>query len=282
MAAPRFVCALRRALTVLLCLALPACGSLVSWNEHAASMARDAGYAPVAAGRFVRAFLKAPVPAPAELTVYIEGDGARWLADNLPPADPTPQDPLALRLAIADPAPAVAYIGRPCQYLDDDALAACDPNLWVGGRFSEQAISMVGQAVDALVARTGAKKLTLIGHSGGGAMAALVAARRSDVACLATVASPLDTRAWTESIRVSPLRTSLNPLDAAARLASIPQVHFTGGKDDTVPPQSIARYLQAVPAAREVRMADFDHDRHWVRDWLKLRTQACPQGNAGR
>jgi alpha/beta hydrolase fold len=258
-----------------LCAALSACGSLLSWNDRADAMARGAGFAQVEAGRFLRMYVKAPLPASAEITVYIEGDGARWRAADLPPADPTPENPLALRLAIADPGPAVAYIGRPCQYLDEEALADCDPNLWVGGRFSEAAVAMVDRAVDALVARTGARRLTLIGHSGGGAMAALVAARRRDVACFASIASPLDTTAWTQSIGVSPLRTSLNPADQAARLASIPQVHFTGAEDETVPPNSIARYLKSVPAAREVRIAGFDHDRYWVRDWVQLRAQVC-------
>ena len=111
-------------------------------------------------------------------------------------------------------------------------------------------------------------------------MAALVAARRRDVACLASVAAPLDIAAWTESIGVSPLRTSLNPADQTARLASVPQAHFTGGSDDVVPPASIARYLKGVPAARVVRVEKFDHDCCWVRDWVTLRAQACPAGGA--
>jgi pimeloyl-ACP methyl ester carboxylesterase len=231
---------------------------------------------PVPAGRFVRAYLKAPVPPSEQLTVYIEGDGARWRAPDLPPADPTPENPLALHLALADPAPAVGYIGRPCQYLDDDTLADCDPALWIGGRLSETAVGMVDQAVDALVAATHARRVVLIGHSGGGAMAALVAARRRDVACLATVAAPLDIAAWTEAVGVSPLRTSINPADQTARLAAIPQVHYTGGRDAVVPPASIARYLQGVPAAREVRVAKFDHDCCWVEEWAELRARACP------
>ena len=50
----------------------------------------------------------------------IEGDGAEWPGKFQPPADPTPDNPLTLRLALRDPDTPVAYIGRPCQYLDHD------------------------------------------------------------------------------------------------------------------------------------------------------------------
>jgi len=204
----------------------------------------------------------------------------------VPPDDPTPENPVSLRLAVQDSAPAVAYVGRPCQYLDDDTLNACDPALWTRGRYSEAALKMTMEVVDALVRGTGARAVTLIGHSGGGAMAALVAEHRSDVACLSSVAAPLDIAAWTQAIKVSPLRTSLNPFDGAARLQGVPQVHFTGARDDVVPPESIARFLRALPQAREVRIDRFDHDCCWVDEWVKLRARACGEvpapGSGGR
>lgn len=261
---------------VAMTLALGGCADLLrSPAERADALARGAGFVAQPSGRFVRMYLKAP-PAPVEaLTVYIEGDGARWRAANLPPSDPTPENPLSLKLAIQDPAPAVAYIGRPCQYLDDGALNDCDPALWTRGRYSPEALAIMRDALNALVRSTGARRLTLIGHSGGGAMAALLAEERKDVSCLTSVASPLDIAAWTQAIGVSPLRTSVNPADLAARLAKVPQVHFTGARDDVVPPATIAHFLQAVPRAREVRIDKFDHDCCWVEQWPKLLAQAC-------
>src|SRR5690606_5057486 len=50
------------------------------------------------------------------LTVFIGGDGMVW-ANGLPPVDPTPRDPLVLRMALAHPYGAAAYLARPCQYL---------------------------------------------------------------------------------------------------------------------------------------------------------------------
>ena len=266
-----------------LLLCVGGCASLLqSPAEQADTMAREAGFvAQPDPGRFVRMYLKAPPGGAQALTVYIEGDGARWRAADLPPADPTPENPLALRLAVRDPAPAVAYIGRPCQYLDEATLADCDPALWTSGRYSEAALGMMTGALEALVKTTGARSLTLIGHSGGGAMAALLAEHRSDTACLISVAAPLDIAAWTDAIGVSPLRTSINPFDLAARLSSVPQVHYTGARDDVVPPTSIARFLKAVPRAREVRLEKFDHDCCWVDEWVELRARACEAGSGG-
>ncbi len=49
--------------------------------------------------------------------------------------------PLVLRMAIADPSAAVAYLGRPCQYLRTEDLLKCDPQLWMRARFSDEAVA---------------------------------------------------------------------------------------------------------------------------------------------
>ena len=170
---------------------------------------------------------------------------------------------------------AVAYLGRPCQYLAEAALRDCDPALWTRGRFSEAAVAAVNLAVDALKAASGAREVALAGYSGGGAMAALIAARRTDAVCLVSVASPLDTGTWTRTIGVSPLRTSLNPLDQSGALAHLPQTHYTGTRDEIVPPQTIAAFLAPMKKARVITRADFDHECCWARDWRELVRQSC-------
>lgn len=41
------------------------------------------------------------------LTIHIEGDGLAWINSSTPSSDPTPTNPLALRLALLDTAPSV-------------------------------------------------------------------------------------------------------------------------------------------------------------------------------
>lgn len=60
------------------------------------------------------------------LRVYIEGDGHAWQSRTRPSADPTPHNPVGLRLALADPSPApLLYLARPCQYARGEVLRHC-------------------------------------------------------------------------------------------------------------------------------------------------------------
>jgi hypothetical protein len=61
---------------------------------------------------------------------------------------------------------------------------------------------------------------------GGAAVAALVAARRSDVAGLRAIAGNLDRGALNEHHRVEVLRGSRNPIDYASKIRQIPMRHF--------------------------------------------------------
>ena len=50
-----------------------------------------------------------PTAKPDLLTVYIEGDGLAWISRTRLSADPTPKNPLAMKLATIDPRLNVAY-----------------------------------------------------------------------------------------------------------------------------------------------------------------------------
>lgn len=178
-------------------------------------------------------------------------------------------------MAISDDSAPVAYLGRPCQYLDERSLEKCDPKLWTVGRFREDAVAMSNLAVDKLKHAAGSARINLVGYSGGGTMAALLAARRDDVSCLVTLASPLDIEAWTRMQQVSALRESLNPLDFAGRLSGLSQTHFRGRRDTLVPPESIQSYLQKTPRAAVVDVDRFTHECCWEAEWIALRAKSC-------
>ncbi len=268
----------------LLLAALSGCAALKSPEspaERADAQAQARQFQPVAvlAGTPVRAWLRqparAPVDADATLTVYIEGDGAEWRGKFEPPADPTPDNALSLRLALRDPATRVAYLGRPCQYLDADALAHCPSILWQRARYGEHAVTIMSAALDVLLLTANVRRLRLVGYSGGGAIAALLAAQRTDVSCLVTVAAPLDTETWAEAIEITPLADSLNPLALAPRLASLAQTHIAGAADDVVPARTLRRFAEALPDARVEVIEGYDHDCCWVHAWERLRLRTC-------
>ncbi|MEM7255623.1 MAG: alpha/beta hydrolase [Pseudomonadota bacterium] len=200
--------------------------------------------------------------------VYIEGDGRRWLR-GAPPRDPTPSRPISAQLAHADRHPAVVYIARPCQYLSDAELARCTPLLWTSGRYSEVAIAAIQTALDNIRWKNAVERnprFGLIGHSGGGTLAGLVATRRNDVAWLITAGANLDHAAWTRYHRVTPLADSVRLTDFDDALVRVPQLHLAGARDRIVPPALIDDFVERFgghPNVRSITVPEIDHTCCW-------------------
>jgi pimeloyl-ACP methyl ester carboxylesterase len=209
------------------------------------------------------------------LTIYIEGDGFAWASRSRPSANPTPRRPLALELALLHPRGKgnVAYLARPCQFVWESDLRGCTRAVWTHQRFSEAAVEASDQAIDRLKADYRAERLTLVGYSGGGAIAALVAARRDDVVRLVTIAGVLDHALWTDSKRLSPLTDSLNPADAWAALTEVTQIHYVGSTDEVIN-VTLAESFRARFSNPEhieiVVLEDFDHRCCWTDAWPRL------------
>lgn len=208
------------------------------------------------------------------VTVYIEGDGLAWITRTQVSSNPTPRSPMGLRLAALDPGSNVVYLARPCQYTGVGTNPHCTADLWSGARFSEDVIGSLNLAIDVILPQDHGP-LGLVGYSGGGAVALLVAARRHDVGSVRTVAGNLDSGAVTELHAVTPLVASLDPADAAPALAGLPQIHYVGGKDTVVPPAISESYIRKAGDDRciSVRvLPDASHDRGWTEAWPGLVT----------
>lgn len=212
------------------------------------------------------------------LVLYIEGDGLAYTREGRRSLDPTPTEPLALRLAVQHPGSgAVAWLARPCQY--GARSRHCQSDYWTTARFSPDVIDSASEAVDHLLQQTNRTKLILAGYSGGGTLAALLAERRRDVVGLVTVAANLDLTQWARARRLSPLSQSLDPAAEAALLSGLPQVHFVGGDDrvvdPTIPTGFVARMAPNAPVSIIV-IPGQDHGVGWARRWPSLSTRPEP------
>lgn len=232
----------------------------------------------------IQAFVPRRPGAAGQLHVYIEGDGLAWMDRHTPSFAPTPADPMALRLAMADAGASAVYLARPCQYTRGTDFRNCHPRYWTSHRFAPELVEAMDQALDQLQQVRGARRLVLVGYSGGAAMATLLAARRRDVVGLVTVAGVLDVQAWTRNQRLSGLSGSQDPREVAPRLSGLPQWHFVGGKDQTVPAPLLDGFLRAqqplIPAGTAVPTIhmerDFDHHCCWVQAWPELSRTFTP------
>lgn len=221
-----------------------------------------------------------------DLTIFIEGDGFAWETRYRPSDDPTPIKPLVLGFMVDLDDRPTAYLARPCQYVGATSRN-CSPDLWTDGRYGEPVVAALNEAISLLLLQQEAQSVTLIGFSGGGALATLIAARRNDIDLLVTVAAPLDTDAFTAHHNVSQLTDSLNPAGVKPALITIPQIHISGEKDEIVPGTILDAYVLRAPSARSVhivRVPDATHYSGWpdFRHLLELATsQAERQPETG-
>lgn len=209
------------------------------------------------------------------LRVYVEGDGFAWKSRTQPSDDPTPHNPVGLKLAAADPSANVLYLARPCQYIGPPLPATCTASVWTDRRFSPQIIDAMDNVLSQMMQRYPQARIELVGYSGGGNIAALLAARRHDVVSLRTVAGNLDV-AWGNSLHhVSAMPGALSAIDSAKDLNNIPQLHFSGSKDTIVPPSVAERFQQAVGTrcAQVEIVPEMDHGSDWAAIWPGLLAQ---------
>jgi len=203
------------------------------------------------------------------LLVFIEGDGSPWTGGGREiAADPTPRHPLALELA-AHTAGAVLYLGRPC-YLGLATAAECHPSNWTMGRYSREVVQSLAAATNRITLEHDFREVILIGYSGGGTLAQLMAPQVARLRAVVTLSANLDVSGWTAYHRYLPLSGSLDPADSPPLPAGVIEIHLAGGEDRNVPPALLDRYLTGHPGAQLWTFDAFDHGCCWQREWPTL------------
>lgn len=200
------------------------------------------------------------------LHIYIEGDGRPFLEPTIVAADPTPRDPLMLRLMTLDPAPSV-YVGRPCYFgLSHDRN--CNPAYWTLRRFSPEVVASLAAASDAEISRSNARSVEIYGHSGGATLAMLLASRLPSVTRVVTIGANLDTTAWCSLHGYTPLLGSLNPAEQPVPPSAIRLLHLVGSEDTNTPPRLVEAGAARMGASSSVRVIQgYTHNCCWQEVW---------------
>jgi hypothetical protein len=203
------------------------------------------------------------------LTVYLEGDGLPWEGGRIPARDPTSRDPLALHLMLQS-SEAAMYAGRPCYYeLHDEG---CSTQSWTFARYSGATVDSMAKMIESQSRALNASNVRLIGYSGGGVLAVLIAERLHNVSAVITIGANLDVEAWAAQHGYLPLDESLNP---ARSMLNHPwkELHLQGVLDTTVPIATTRAYFERYPQAKQLSFEQYDHVCCWVRDWHVLQQQ---------
>ncbi len=193
-----------------------------------------------------------------KIHVYLEGDGLAWLPGNKISLEPTPPRSCLFLLMAQDPSPAV-YLGRPCYHGFANDVP-CHPKLWTQARYGELVVESMVEALLGLMSGRRCKAV-LIGFSGGGALAMLMASRIPErIGGIVTLAGNLNVADWIRRHGYTPLYESGDPAQLPPLPPSLFQIHVAGGKDDNIPPTVIAREVEHNPGARFLLVPQLAHD----------------------
>lgn len=240
----------------------------------------------VAGVGFVHAIFASTIPDDAKtLHVYIAGDGVPSTAARYDPPDPTPAADPTFGLMAKDPAPRI-LLGRPCQHVPGD----CDPLHFTLGRYGDAVVTSMAVALREFLHESALSedvRIVLIGFSGGGTIAALLAEHLPEATALVTLAANLDTDAWAALHGTPRLIYSLNPSERPPLGRALHQLHLRGDRDENVPAELGRAWIERQPDARLQIERGFDHTCCWERiwpgvldDWLQHRSALEAQAPA--
>ncbi len=200
------------------------------------------------------------------LHIYLDGDGTPWERQRWVADDPTARNPLILRLMQQDQQSAI-LLGRPCYYGIQDG---CDSKYWTSQRYSKPVVDSMVQALNAWLKQYDFKQIVLIGYSGGGTIAMLMANRIKKLSTVVTVAANLDVDEWSKFHGYSILGASLNPANESELHSDIRQIHIAGKDDDVVPIFIIREFAEKQGNAQFYVFHDHDHACCWEESWGKI------------
>ena len=203
--------------------------------------------------------------------IYIEGDGIPWDMGRIPARDPTPRNALALELAAQDPND-VIYVGRPC-YFGHARDRGCSTAVWTSARYGPDVVDSMTEVVENMLSGHPNRPLVLIGHSGGGVLARLMADQLSQITSVLTVAANLDIDAWTSHHRYEPLTESVNPANFTYKRSNLFHIQLLGTVDEVVPLTVTQSYLSQHPETLVWTYDGFDHACCWRDEWRNILTR---------
>lgn len=199
--------------------------------------------------------------------VYVEGDGLPWTSSGNISPDPSPRYPLTLYLMAQDPTPSI-YLGRPC-YFNLADRKPCDARYWTSRRYSKEVVQSMIHALRNFLGLKHKKRLVLIGHSGGGTLAMLMAPQLKETHAVITVAGNLDVDVWSHHHQYSPLVGSMNPARQPPLPKHIFQLHLVGNRDKVVPRELVEPEVNRQTHGRATVFENFTHTCCWERVWSK-------------
>ena len=177
-----------------------------------------------------------------------------------------------------DSAPAV-YIARPCYLMKGFAEEIEDPECsaywWTFGRYSEKVVNSMAKIIEQ--ESESYNNIVLIGHSGGGTLAALLAEQNEKTVALVTAAANLNVAEWVTYHQFTPLYGSLDPTRGVVLPNNIVQLHYIGDSDNEIKVGWQNDYLSRHPNASLTILPEVTHQGGWYIHWPNILNELSSQ-----
>ena len=200
-----------------------------------------------------------------KLIIYIEGDGMSWVDRFTISSNPTPNNPTAFKLALIDSNDNVIYLARPCQF---EWSNNCNKDTWTLSQYSTSVLSGYKSIIEELSGKY--KEIHLVGYSGGAGIAMYLGSiDNKTVKSIRTVAGNINHNALTQLLNISNLSKSLNFYPIVEKTNKVPQVHYYGLEDKTVPNQLQISYKNQNVDNKciNIKSVNATHDNGWEDFW---------------
>ena len=201
------------------------------------------------------------------LHIYLGGDGQPLDSTGQHPSvDPTSNYALALKLAAIDPYESL-FVARPCHYRVIEPN--CEPSLWTSARYGAVVVDALCEAVAELAE---GRAVSLMGYSGGGALAILLSHCLPTVVNVVTVNGNLATDVWANQRGFAPLSASFDPI-----IKGLPERVqgrlFLVGEEDAVVPAGISSHFAAEHGGDVIGFRGYGHRCCWLSAWPQILDQ---------
>ena len=197
-----------------------------------------------------------------KLRIYIDGNAH---TTGLTTKRPQMYADVAMQLAQKDTFPSIAYLGRPCYFIEQDV---CKPIVWEEGKYAPEVVDEMKDVIQSWQKKYNLKEIEFVGYDGGAAFALSLPTRLTNVKVtrVVTIAGILDTKTDAMYRDEDIMLDSVNPANELYLLSGIPQIHYVGGKDKVVPMVFTQNFVKKLPNPVSVqikRVPNADHE-NWA------------------
>ncbi len=200
--------------------------------------------------------------------IYLEGDGKPYISASKINENPTSKRNLALRLMSHDDKLSF-YLSRPC-YGWEKIPSYCDTKYWTSARYSKVVVLALNDILDNLKEQFNLKNISIIGHSGGGTLAYLIAATRNDISAVLTIDPNLNHLRWADHYGFPKLTDSLEATNYLPLDSTVKVINLLGEKDKTIEKKLLLESTFQQKNVINLFYPNFTHHCCWERIWPQI------------